>query len=114
MDKVKKTVRSTPKAAKKVAKTPKKHASVGKKRVTFSIQAEPGSKVAVAGSFNNWDAEANLLKDKKGTGAYAATLLLASGTHEYKFVINGTWWVDPACVEWVQNDLGTLNSLLHV
>jgi len=110
MNKVKKTVRS----ASKVTKLPKKHVSAGKKRITFSIQSEPGRKVAVAGSFNNWDAEANLLKDKAGTGAYAATLLLAPGMYEYKFVIDGTWCVDPACSEWVQNDRGTLNSLLRI
>ncbi len=86
----------------------------GKKRVTFSIQAEPGRKVAVAGSFNEWDPEAHVLKDKTGSGAYTATVLLAPGTYEYKFVIDGTWCVDPACAEWVQNDCGTLNSLLRV
>ena len=114
MDKARKTVRSTSKAAKKTAKPPKKHASAGKKRVTFSIQSEPGRKVAVAGSFNNWDIEANLLKDKTGAGAYAAILLLTPGLHEYKFVIDGAWCVDPGCPQWIQNDQGTLNSLLRV
>ena len=112
MDKEKK--KAAKKAVKKAAKPTKKHASAGKKRVTFGIQSEPGRKVAVAGSFNNWDIGANLLKDKTGTGAYAAILLLAPGSYEYKFVIDGVWCVDPACSEWIQNDQGTLNSLLRV
>ena len=102
------------KETKKAEKPPKGNASAEKKRVKFSIQSDPGSKVAVAGSFNDWDAEANLLKDKNGTGTYTGTLLIVSGVHEYKFVIDGTWHVDPACSEWVQNGHGTLNSLLRV
>ena len=39
---------------------------------------------------------------------------LAPGEYEYKFVINGTWCVDPNCKEWRQNTLGTLNSVLRV
>ena len=99
-------------------KTPAKKAAQNppakKRRVTFAIQSEPGRKVAVAGTFNHWDAETNLLKDKNKTGAYALAMLLPPGAHEYKFVIDGAWCVDPACSEWVQNDRGTLNSLLHI
>jgi 1,4-alpha-glucan branching enzyme len=98
--------------AKKAA--PKKSRAVARKRVTFRIQSEPGRSVAVAGSFNNWDAGANILADKSGTGDYKAIILLAPGAYEYKFVINGAWCVDPACAEWMQNDMGTLNSVARV
>ena len=88
--------------------------TAARRRVTFKLQAKPGSVVTVAGSFNNWDAGANPLKDKDGSGAFAAIILLAPGSHEYKFVVDGVWCVDPGCAEWVQNDLGTLNSVLRV
>ena len=84
------------------------------KRVTFKVRADPGSKVAVAGDFNKWDASANPLADPNGTGDFSAALSLAAGTYEYKFVINGTWCVDPDCTEWIQNSLGTLNSVCKV
>ena len=89
-------------------------APAARKRVTVRFQAKPGSNVSVAGSFNNWDPAANPLKDKDGTGEYSLTFLLAPGIYEYKFVVDGTWCVDPDCAEWVQNNLGTLNSLLRV
>jgi len=95
-------------------KPAKKTAPVKRRRVTFQFQAAPGSKVSVAGSFNNWDTEAHPLKDRDGTGAHKLILLLAPGLHEYKFFVDGAWCVDPGCAEWVQNDLGTLNSLLRV
>lgn len=83
-------------------------------RVTFTYRAEPGSTVSVAGDFNEWDPAAKVLEDKEGTGLYKAIVRLAPGTYEYKFVVNGTWCVDPDCKDWVQNAMGTLNSVLRV
>jgi 1,4-alpha-glucan branching enzyme len=83
-------------------------------RVTFSVRAEAGSKVFVAGSFNNWDPTAKEMADKKGDGVYTVTLSLPPGAHQYKFVVDGTWCADPECADWVQNEHGTLNSVKHV
>ncbi len=95
-------------ASKKEAK------SVTKKRVTFTVSAEPGSTVGVSGDFNNWDPAGRVMADKNGDGNYSVTILLAPGVYEYKFIVNNTWSVDPNCTEWVQNSLGTLNSVLRV
>ena len=84
------------------------------RRVNFSVQADPGAVVTLSGTFNNWDPQAKTMVDKKGTGLFTATLMLPPETYEYKFVINGTWCVDPDNCEWSQNDLGTLNSVLNV
>ena len=84
------------------------------KRVTFRFQAEPHSDVRLAGSFNNWDAEAQSLTRKNGNGTYSATLLMAPGRHEYKFVVNGGWQVDPQCPDTVPNAHGSLNSVIEV
>jgi len=83
-------------------------------RIAFSVRAEVGSKVFLAGSFNNWDPTAKEMVDKNGDGLYSTTLSLTPGTHQYKFVIDGTWCADPECADWVQNDHGTLNSVKHV
>lgn len=92
-----------------------KKATVGKgKKVSFQVEVEPGSEVFVAGSFNNWDPTANPLKDNPGSGHCKATLALPPGRHEYKFVVNGEWRLDPNCSELVPNDQGSLNSVLHV
>jgi 1,4-alpha-glucan branching enzyme len=84
------------------------------KRVTFQIAASPKSEVYLAGSFNQWDPKRHLMKDPSGTGKYAITLMLPKGQHEYKFVVNGNWVVDPECRNWVRNSLGTLNSVATV
>lgn len=84
------------------------------RRVVLSVQADPKSVVYLAGSFNNWDPQAKPMTDKKNTGLFSAAVMLPPGTHEYKFVINGTWCVDPTNSDWTQNSLGTLNSVLVV
>ena len=83
-------------------------------RVIFSVHAEVGSKVFLAGSFNKWDPTAKEMAEKKGDGVYTAALNLPAGDHQYKFVIDGTWCADPECTDWVQNDHGTLNSVKRV
>ena len=92
----------------------KKSKSAGRKRATFRIKADPGSKVYVCGSFNDWNGDAKEMKDSGGKGEYTAVLFLPPGRYEYKFVINGEWHIDPACADWVLNDFGTLNSVLVV
>lgn len=84
------------------------------KKLQFELAAEPGSKVFVAGTFNNWNPTANPLKDNLASGHFKAALRVPTGTHEYKFVVNGAWTVDPKCADWAPNGYGGLNSVLHV
>ena len=85
-----------------------------KRRITFTYRADKGSKVYLAGSFNDWSPTAKEMTDKKKNGVYTAVVTLAPGSYEYKYVIDGTWCADPECADWVQNDHGTLNSVKHV
>ena len=89
-----------------------KTATTTRKRVTFEVKAEPGSKVYVAGDFNKWEPKKKLTS-KNNNGVFRGTMLLdRQKQYEYKFVINGKWSVDPNCDEWVPNALGSLNSVL--
>jgi 1,4-alpha-glucan branching enzyme len=55
----------------------------------------PPQKVSVAGSFNNWSADANQMR-RGGDGVWRAAVPLAEGVHHYKFVVDGSNWVtDP-------------------
>ena len=93
---------------------PKKKVSK-KEPVVLTVQADVGSKVFLAGSFNNWDPTGIEMKDKDGNGVYTVAINLDPGIYEYKFVINGTWTLDPdPDRDWTQNGLGTLNSVLRV
>jgi 1,4-alpha-glucan branching enzyme len=85
-----------------------------RKRVTFRFEAEAASDVRLAGSFNNWDAEAQPLTRKNGNGTYSATVLMPPGRHEYKFVVNGEWQMDPQCPDTVLNAHGSRNSVIEV
>lgn len=84
------------------------------KKIRFVFDAEPGVAVTVAGSFNDWDAVQNPMRDNPKSGKYVATLSLPPGRYEYKFVVNGEWRIDPKCPEWVTNDFGTLNSVMCI
>lgn len=109
-----------PAAKKPAKKTPakapaaKKPAAPKATRVTFRVRAEVGSKVFLAGSFNDWNPTAKAMADKDGTGEFTCTLSLPKGRYEYKFVINGTWCADPECKDWVGNDMNTINSVIVV
>lgn len=51
--------------------------------------------VAVAGSFNGWNASATPMTDE-GDGTYVAYVKPDEGLHTYKFVVNGSLWLpDP-------------------
>ena len=89
-------------------------ATSGKKRVTFKVTAAPGSTVAVAGDFNDWNPRKKLLKDKSGKGRFEGIAILKKGRHEYKVVINDVWSVDPNCDDWAYNPYGSLNSVIRV
>ncbi len=82
-----------------------------RRRVTFLYEDEPGMVVAVAGSFNEWLPDKQLI-DKNGDGIYTGTMMLAPGVYEYKFVVNGDWKIDDHNPNFTPNDIGSLNSVL--
>ena len=82
------------------------------KAVTFTVHAEKGKAVYVAGEFNEWNPTAKKMAFK--AGVYSATVKLAPGDYQYKFVIDGTWCADPENVNAVANDQGTFNSVITV
>ena len=86
----------------------------GRKRIYFHLKTDPENEVFMAGSFNDWNQKAKKMVDRDKNGEYGITLFLLPGRHEYKFIINGEWHVDPECPDWVVNDCGTLNSIITV
>ena len=105
----KKTVAQKPVAAQKPAA--KKPVA---KNVTFTVHAEKGKAVYIAGEFNKWNPTAKKMAYKAKNGLYTATVKLAPGDYQYKFVIDGTWCADPENANAVPNDQGTFNSIITV
>lgn len=90
-------------------------ATSGKKQVKFQLAADPGSEVYLTGSFNEWKEKDKTKMLKEGPdGIYSARFFLQKGRHEYKFIVNDVWCVDPSCQEWTPNGLGSINSVLEV
>ncbi len=77
--------------AKKVAK-PAKAAAPKKVAVEFVADCPLATTVSVAGSFNDWAIDKNMLKKNKKTGLWAAKISLVPGDYEYKFVCDGKNW----------------------
>ena len=110
-------------AAKPAAKKPVAAKAVAKKRaarkpalksVTFTVHAEAGQQVRLAGTFTDWEDNAKRMRFRKANGAYSATVKLAPGEYQYKFIIGDKWATDDQNTEFVPNDKGTFNSKLTV
>jgi 1,4-alpha-glucan branching enzyme len=86
----------------------------GKKRVTFSVVAEPSAEVWLLGSFNNWTVRDRILRYDLDRGMHVVSLYLSPGRYEYKFMINGMWCMDPACSQWTLDESGYMNSVIDV
>ncbi len=83
------------------------------KPTAFKFYAPQAKRVALAGSFNNWDA--NVLTAKKDSrGNWAIKINLKPGRYEYKFVVDGSWLNDPNCTACVVNSYGSHNCIVEV
>jgi glycosidase len=86
-------------------------------KVTFRYQPAIGgvASVAVAGSFNGWNATANPMTDADKDGVWETSLDLSPGRVEYKFVVNGDQWItDEGAAEFSPDGFGGQNSVLVV
>lgn len=90
--------KAAPKAEKpaKVAKAAKveapKAAAPKKVAVEFVADCPLATTVSVAGTFNNWTVDADMLKKDEKTGLWVAKISLVPGDYEYKFVCDGVNW----------------------
>ena len=95
------TKAAAPKAAKPAEKkaavkapAAKKAAPKASKKVTvvFEANCPLATTVSVAGSFNNWAIDKDMLKKDKKTGLWIGKVALDAGQYEYKFVCDGQYW----------------------
>jgi hypothetical protein len=85
--------------------------------VQFSLKISDGQAhtVAIAGDFNGWNPQANLLEDSEGDGIWTGTLKLEPGRYEYMFVLDGEkWFPDPNALRYVKDGFGNKNAILEV
>jgi 5'-AMP-activated protein kinase regulatory beta subunit len=89
-------------------------ATSDEKAVRFAVVAENGSKVYLAGTFNDWNPTSHPLEYRPAKGEFKAYLLLSKGVYEYKFVVNGVWIEDPNCPERTPDGSGGFNSVIRI
>jgi len=85
--------------------------------VQFSLKINDNKAhtVAIAGDFNGWNPQANLLEDSEGNGVWTGTLKLEPGRYEYMFVLDGEkWFPDPNALRYVKDGFGNRNAILEI
>ena len=88
-----------------------------------SCHAPGAQSVFLSGTFNDWDSSAFPMQEA-ADGTWCATLQLAPGTYEYKFLVDGEWVCKPGVGEFdlallgdadcVPNVYGTANRRLEI
>ena len=89
---VKAPSKAAPKAEKAPAKKAAKPAAPKKVAVEFVADCPLATTVSVAGTFNDWAVDVDMLKKDKKTGLWRAKISLVPGDYEYKFVCDSKNW----------------------
>jgi hypothetical protein len=82
--------------------------------VRFVLYAPGAHRVAVAGTFNQWDRGAAPLVPAGRSGVWTTTLALPVGQHQYAFVVDGARWVVDPGAPAVDDGFGRRNSVVAV
>jgi len=85
-----------------------------KRRIKFMHLGKAGQQVFLAGDFNDWSTDKKPMLDKKCTGEFVATCVLAVGAYQYKFFVDGLWVLDHKNPNFAVNEFGSHNSVLEV
>lgn len=97
----------------------KRYKDIGKdiekkqKKVKFELMAPEANEVLLTGDFNSWDENGIALRRDRN-GIWRTSMNLNLGRYEYKFIVDGQWWTDPANTESVTNTYGSQNSVITV
>jgi len=82
---------------------------------SLKINDDKAHTVAIAGDFNGWNPQANILEDPEGDGIWTGTLNLEPGRYEYMFVLDGEkWFPDPNALRYVKDGFGNKNAILEI
>jgi 1,4-alpha-glucan branching enzyme len=87
----------------------------GKRRhVVFSLpDAEHLRSASVVGEFNDWDATRHPMR-QEGDGVWQATVQLAPGEYEFRYLVNGGEWLNEEQAELRPNPYGSENGVLRL
>jgi 1,4-alpha-glucan branching enzyme len=91
-----------------------------RKYKTIRLSAPGARQVFLAGTFNDWNQSSLPMQEIKD-GEWSIDVPLASGHHEFKFIVDGQWCCDVVatgpidrCEGGVTNAFGTMNRVIDV
>ncbi len=80
--------------------------------VRFAVHpAEGARKVHLAGEFTGWQPRS---MRRQKSGQFVASVELRPGRHEYKFLVDGQWMLDPDNSTAAANPYGSFNSVIDM
>jgi chromosome partitioning protein len=82
--------------------------------VLFVTLYPRASNVQIAGDFNNWQPEKNLMEKVGESGVWQTKIKLPAGKYRYRLVVDGQWQQDPYNGNIEPNPFGGFNSVLEV
>lgn len=83
------------------------------KQQAFSFKAPGAISVQLVGDFTHWQEHPVNLR-KSPDGIWRTTVELTSGTHHYRFLVDGQWRDDPECTLYVPNPYGSRDAVRKV
>ncbi|WP_026754013.1 isoamylase early set domain-containing protein [Sediminibacter sp. Hel_I_10] len=86
-------------------------------KVTFAVPAEEAKKVAVVGSFNDWNEKKAVQLKKLKNGTFKGTVdLEKDNAYEFRYLVDGTTYInDDQADAYAWNDFaGAENSVLSL
>lgn len=81
--------------------------------IQFTYHNPGATRVTLAGSFNGWNAD-QLPLTGDGKGNWVIVQPLPAGKHEYKFVVDGSWFADAENPDTQSDPYGGTNSVVNV
>jgi hypothetical protein len=88
-------------------------ANIDREVVRFELAAPSASRVALVGSFNEWNPVATPLT-RDVSGKWVVAVQLPRGRHVYAFVVDGDVTADPDAPRAADDDFGSPNSVVLV
>ncbi|MDF1808749.1 MAG: AAA family ATPase [Phycisphaerales bacterium] len=84
------------------------------KGVLFVQPKSIGSRIELAGDFNDWKPEQTSMTCNEAIGVFEKHLILPKGRYAYKLVIDGKWCLDPYNPDRAENGLGGRNNVVRI
>ena len=81
--------------------------------VIFTYRDPAAEDVRIAGDFSNWE-PVDAMVQRQDRETWQGVIRLDSGTHEYKFIVDGKWTTDPCNDAVLTSDIGVGNSVVTV